>query len=490
MLKYAVSNFISLDRNTRTILHEQVFHQLREAILAGGVSRGARLPPTRTLAQELGVSRNTVNLAYERLSSEGYLVKRQGSGTYVATDLPEDNHPPPAKLAKSDHTAAQPSRRAQMALTRNDSWNRRDRYDLSPGLPALDCFPHSIFARLAGQTWRRRMLSNLGYGNETGLQSLRERLAQYLGEARGLACDPQQIIVVASTLQAVNLVAHTLLDPGDKVAVEDPGHAQAIATLRTAGQEVLPVPLDACGMRLDVLRQAVGVRLVMLSPVNQYPTGATMSAAHGEALMEWARANDVWVMEDDFNSELRWAGKALAPLAARTKVANVIHASSFNRVLAPGIRLAYLVVPPDLVDAFSAMQETLACHAPSTQQDLIAEFMAEGQLAAHIRRMRPIYRERAEVLTAALKAEFDGVFVVPDVEAGLHVTITTRNGQDDKPLADKLRSVWIDAPALSQYCSARTDLNGLVLGFGATQAHRFGPIVKRMAHATRSLLAP
>lgn len=471
-------------------LQEQLFVQLRRLIVNGQLARGARLPASRTMAADLGVSRNTVNMVYDRLAAEGYIKRRPGSGFYVEERLPEDSVR--AGADKGQSPAAVPlalSQRGREASVRHWSWSRQDRFDLSPGMPALDIFPYKQFGRIAAKYWRRFAASDLGYGEGGGLAALRQQLAIYLGEARGIRCEADQIVVVGSTLQAANLVAHVLLDVGDTVGVEDPAYAMLLSTLRSAGLKLAPIPVSGQGIGADdIARHAPEARLVLVSPVGQFPAGSTMSEPAIEGLLAWAGAARGWIFEDDFNSEIRWRGAPLVPLAARKGGERVIHVSSFNRVLAPGLRLAYLVVPCELVPAFLAVQDSLSCYAPLTHQHLVADFMASGELASHIRRTRALYRDRAAAMMAALEDRVGDLFAVPELEAGLHLTLVARQPIDDVELSRLLRGVWIDMPPLSSYCIERTDLVGLVAGFGNLSADRVGSAVQRMERVTRRFL--
>ena len=337
-------------------LQEQLFVQMRRLIVNGTLARGTRLAASRTLARDAGVSRNTVNLVYDRLAAEGYVDQRRGSGVYVRERLPEDSVQP--RSGRAGTVSAAPvalSQRGLDASARHWSWSRQDRYDLSPGMPALDTFPYRQFGKIAAQYWRRFAASDLGYGEGGGLAVLREQIAIYLSEARGIRCGAEQIVVVGSTLQAANLVAHVLLDAGDVVAVEDPAYAMLLTTLKLAGLRLAPVPVSPCGLDARLLPAfAPQARLALVSPVGQFPAGTSMSEEARENLLGWADETGGWIFEDDFNSEIRWAGIPSVPLAARGDAGRVIHVSSFNRVLAPGLRLAYLVVPRELIAAFTA----------------------------------------------------------------------------------------------------------------------------------------
>jgi len=484
---YPVWNLIRLERDSDTPLYEQIFAQFRTGITEGVIPRGTRLPPSRILAKELPLARNTVVQAYDRLEAEGYVRRAHGSGTFVETVLPEDHQtrakpapamPLPAKTALS----ARATRLLETCLPSE----RSETLELSPGVPALDEFPYEIFSRLAARHWRSRAISQTGYGVGHPRAGLTHQIAAYLAEARGLACAPEQVIVVGSTLQAAALAAHVLLDIGDTVAVEDPGHLAELATFELSGLRILPVPVDEMGLDAAALpsRTEGGAlpKLIVASPVEQFPFGCSMPPARRQALLAWAQVHRAWVLEDDFNSEIRWSGEAQPPLFAADPLGRVIYTSSFNRALAPGLRLAYLVVPPNLVEAFTQAQRVFSLYAPQPDQALVAAFMAEGYLAAHLRRMRAIYRERSLLLGEHLRQRLGDRFTVPEVTAGLHLTIRPLVPFDDAAASASLLGWGYDCPPLSQYCRGEAR-RGLVLGFGNTDTGKLPACAETVARA-------
>ena len=487
LFNYPVWNLIRLERDSGAPLYEQIFARFRAGIIEGVLPRGTRLPPSRALAKELSIARNTVVQAYDRLEAEGYVRRSHGSGTFVDKILPEDhqtraNPAPPAPIAGQ----AALSERATRLLGFSLPAERSETLGLSPGVPALDEFPYEIFSRIAARHWRSRAISQTGYGVGHPRAGLTHQIAAYLAEARGLACAPEQVIVIGSTLQAAALVAHVLLDAGDEVAVEDPGHLTELATFELSGLRIRPVPVDEMGLDAAALpTQADGralPKLVVVSPVEQFPFGCSMPPARSRALLAWAQSHGSWVLEDDFNSEIRWSGQAQPPLFAADTQGRVIYTSSFNRALAPGLRLAYLVVPPHLVEAFTQAQRVFSLYAPQPDQALVAAFMAEGHLAAHLRRMRAIYRERSLLLADGLQQRIGDRFVIPYVTAGLHMTIRPRVPFDDVAAAAALLRRGFDCPALSRYCRGPVK-PGLILGFGNTRTEKLPACVEAVAAA-------
>lgn len=472
---YPAWNLIRLDRDGETPLYEQIFTQFRISIVEGRLARGTRLPPSRMLARELALARNTVVQSYDRLEAEGYVRRVRGSGTFVDRVLPEDHHAPlaPAALAAAPASSAL-SARAGRLIALGLPPERSETLDLSPGVPALDEFPYEVFSQIATRHWRSRAMSHAGYGSSGSGGSLTGQIATYLAETRGVACEPGQVIVVASTLQAASLIAHVLLDPGDEVIVEDPGHFAQTATFALAGLKTTPVPVDADGLDAALIPSPLGgkaPRLIVVAPVEQFPYGCSMPPARRRAVLDWAHANGAWVMEDDFNSEIRWSGQAQPPLYTEDRHRRVIYTSSFNRALAPGLRLAYLVVPPALVEAFTFAQRALSHQAPQPDQALVAAFMGDGHLAAHLRRMRAIYRERSLLLADCLHQRLGASFAIPHVTAGLHMTIHPSGPFPDRAVSRALSERGVDCPPLSQYCQGPVR-HGLVLGFGNTRTEK------------------
>ncbi|WP_187829749.1 PLP-dependent aminotransferase family protein [Labrys sp. KNU-23] len=488
VFNYPAWNLIAFERGSAIPLYQQLFAQLRGLIADGRIPRGARLPPSRMLSDELAISRNTVVLAYEKLATEGYLQKRLGAGTFVEQVFPEDHLPrPPVATPEGDERPARPSIHAEALLALDVPPERIERFGLSPGIPALNEFPYEVFARLAGQHWRAHAASHTGYDYARATLPLSRQIAAYLEETRGIVCRPEQVIIFSSTVQAAAMAAHVLLNQGDRVLLEDPGHVTQLATLTACGLRVEPVPVDDDGFDIAAHDHAASpARLAIVSAVEQFPFGCTMSAARRQALLDWAAAEDGWVLEDDFNSEIRWSGAPVPPLHAGNS-GRVVYTSSFNRVLAPGLRLAYLVAPQELIEAFKLAQRIFSFYAPLPDQALVAEFMRSGHLASHLRRMRAIYRERAGTLADGLRSHLGSDFIVPDVKAGLHLTIRSRRPFDDRAVSKRLLDHEMDCPPLSRYCRSALKRHGFVLGFGNNPVKRIRRYAEILARTIEEL---
>ncbi|MGE4239861.1 PLP-dependent aminotransferase family protein [Ramlibacter sp.] len=491
---YPTWSALTLDRQCDTPLHGQVFDQLRAAIVEGRLAKGARLPPSRQLAQELQVSRNTVILVYERLLAEGYVTGRVGAGTFVAAVVPEDRHPrrapvddgPDAPAATHACVATQGlSRRARSLLDLRLPSERNGGFDLSPTVPALDQLPFEQFARVAAQYWRSEPAADLGYGGLLGLPELRAQIAGYLGEAHGVTCHAAQVMVVSGTTQGFMLAGHVLADPGDRALVEDPGYITRVAALAGGGVALVPVPIDLQGLDSATFAAYGKAKLVVVSPTNQFPLGSTMPLERRLSLLRWAEENDAYVIEYDFNNAFHFSGRPLPPLAALDRGGRVIYIGNFNRSISPAFSLAYIVMPPALTDAFTRAHEVFSFHASVPTQGVVADFMKSGQLAAHIRRMGSRYRERANLIVHCLQTLCGDLFSLSDATAGLHIAAIAKTPLDDAAISRRLLEHAIDVPALSAYCMGEAVRTGFVFGFGNTAAERIGGALGVFAQQVR-----
>ncbi|NWG18746.1 MAG: PLP-dependent aminotransferase family protein [Chloroflexi bacterium] len=476
-----------------TPLFQQVYERLRRAILTGQLPRGTRLPSTRALARELGVARITIQAAFDQLIAEGYIQGVIGSGTYVAPELPEeaiftDSAPMPAQPARGRRTLS--ARGIELAgapylppplITPEHGLQ----YAFRVGLPALDAFPFALWGRLRAQCWQQVGRETLSYQHPLGAWPLRAAIAAYLGPARGVHCTPEQVIIVAGAQQGIDLVARVLLDPGDMVWLEDPGYLGARGALLAAGARVIPVPVDAEGLQVQAGHaRAPEARLAFVTPSHQFPLGVTMSLARRLALLKWASAADAWVLEDDYDSEYRYTGRPLTALQGLDAVGRVIYLGTFSKTLAPALRLGYLVVPNDLVEAFTRARLFTDLHPPILEQHVLATFINDEHYARHIRAMRVLYAKRQQALLAALSAAGLGAALeTPEVPAGLHLVSWLAANRDDQALARHAARLGVDVMALSRFAIQPLERPGLLLGFGAVTPDELPRSVQRLAAA-------
>jgi GntR family transcriptional regulator/MocR family aminotransferase len=482
---------VPLDSAAPTPLFRQLYDGLRRSILDGTLASGMRLPATRGLAGDLGVSRNTVLNAYEQLLAEGYLEGKIGSGTYVSCTLPEDmiqvcgGGEPERPRPRKRRTL---SRRGELLARTSSSVSRFGGVPqpFRPGIPALDAFPFETWMRLVARHHRRPGPALLGYDHAAGHAPLRAAIAAHLGPARAVRCDPDQVIVTTGSQQGLDLIARLLLDPGDTAWVEDPGYPGARAALAGSGVELVPVPVDAEG--LDVAAGAArcpDARLAYVTPSHQYPLGVTMSLCRRLALLEWAGRADAWLVEDDYDSEFRYAGRPLAALQGLDRGGRVIYLGTFGKPLFPSLRLGYLVVPPDLVDAFVAARAVIDRQAPSLTQAVVADFINEGHFLRHIRRMRTLYRERQETLLRAARRELEGLLEVGPCETGMHLVSWLPQGRDDVQASKAAARAGVEVPPLSAYCSERCRRGGLLLGYAGWEPRQIRDAVRRLGASLR-----
>jgi len=453
---------IALDRNDAAPLHRQLYQQLRTAILAGQLGAATRLPSTRTLAGELGVSRTTALLAYEQLRDEGYLDGRIGAGTTVA---------PLPRQAPRRQPQARPALSLRGATMAGAAWpgdeRRRDRpHAFQLGMPDIEHFPWRLWARALGQRARPGLAALPGERDPAGYYPLRAAIAAHLGMARGVRCAPEQVIVVAGAQAAFDLSSRLLLDPGDPVWFEEPGYPGARAALLAAGARPLPVPVDAGGLDVDAgQRLEPTARAVYVTPSHQFPLGVTMSVTRRLALLAWARRAGALVLEDDYDSEFRYVGHPPPALQGLDDTGRVVYLGTFSKVLFPALRVGYLVVPPELVEAFTAACRFTGAQVPLLEQAALADFMTAGHFGRHVRRMRALYAQRGAALIRAVRRHAGDLLEVRSAYAGLHLVGWLSPGVDDRAAAERAAAAGIEAHALSGFAVEPVERGALLLGY-------------------------
>lgn len=489
-----ISSFVALlspelDRQSAIPLFRQLYTGLRSAILTGRLEGGTRLPPTRLLARELHLSRNTIVNAFEQLIAEGYLEGKMGSGTYVAHVLPEE-----ALQVQKRSSAPLAGQQQDAHLS---AWGRQlagkdvravryadDVRAFQPGIPAIDQFPYKLWARLAADCWRAPEPRLLSYADAQGYLPLREAVVSYLKATRGMQCEPEQVIITTGTQQALDLAARIILNPGETVAMEDPGYLGARIALAGAGASILPIGVDQDGLRVDQLKaRQEPIRLIYVTPSHQYPIGVTMSLARRLALLEWAARTGAWILEDDYDSEYRYAGPPLAALQGLDQRGCVLYLGTFSKVLLPSLRLGYLVVPPALAETFARGRGAIDRHSSNMDQYILAAFIREGHFARHIRRMKGLYQERQETLLAEARRRLSGLLDVQPATAGLHVMGWLPNGIDDQRAVHLAQARGVDSSPLSVYALTSQPRGGLVLGYACANPPAIRTAIEQLARA-------
>lgn len=459
----------------------EVYRRVLEAIRSGRLAPGTPLPSARRLAAAWGVTRRRVDQALGQLQAEGLVERRVGHGTRVVEHLRAAARVEP-DAPQAPHDAAVDDVLHRLAGLAGPAAEG----DHGPGL--LRPFVPDTRA-LALAPWRRALArglaedrrSMLSYGEPAGLPALRAAAARHLSLTRSLACSAEQVIIVAGPLHALELVAQVLLEPGDRVCVDDPGFVGAARLLDLAHLRVTGVPLDAEGFDVDFARRhAPEAAAVVVQPLNQVPTGCRTSAARKRALLDWAGSAGPWIVELDLAGEIVHDGAAPPPLAALDRQARVIHVSSFEPLTFPTLRLGCLVLPEALVDVFAAVRGLMGDHAPVAMQAALAGWIDEGHLSAHLRVVRPLYRQRRDVLAAALRRHLPQAVPGP-LDGGLHACLGLPAGPADAPLAAALQARGVRARALSALAWQAPGLNGLVIGAAADEPAAIEDGVRRIA---------
>ena len=489
-----VFSLSAVDRSSAVPLHRQIYHDVREAILARRFTSGMRLPSSRELAAELGVSRNTIVSAFEQLLAEGYVEARTGAGTHVAFALPAEllgGTPPPLEPPSNGipRVAALSRRGTLLARTPMSCSPGEDRpRAFQVGMPAVDAFPFRTWRQLMSRRWRQLPRSLLCYGDPAGYAPLREAVADYLRASRAVRCRTEQVIIVAGSQQALELCATVLLDPGDAAWIENPGYPGARGALLGGGARLVPVPVDEEGIDVAAGTAACPeARLAYVSPSHQYPLGVVMSLSRRLALLKWAEQAGAWVVEDDYDSEFRYRARPLSALQGLDRHGRVIYVGTFSKVLFPSLRLGYLVVPPDLVEPFVAASVHAAHHAPTFSQCVLADFIVAGHFTRHIRRMRALYAERQTALLDAASRSLRGLLDVRPAEGGMHVLGWLPRGVDDRLAFRAAAAAGVTAPPLSFYCLDTPSRGGLLLGYTGIEVKEIREGVRRLTGALRGI---
>lgn len=452
----------------RKNLSREIYRQIVAAILDGRLKAGDRLSPTRELARTLAVSRMTVTVAYEQLAGEGYASCRQGAGTFVSEGI-ETRAPSPER--RESHGALQ-ARPIWDSIELSTPFARPARFDFRVGIPDPELFPH--------RQWQRALIRELAshetalgkYGDTAGYPELRKAIARQIGFSRGVKTTEDGIVITNGTQGAIDLLARTLLEPGDAVAVEDPGYPPVTRLLRSLGLRVIGVPVDESGIKVEELPREA--RAAYVTPSHQFPLGVTMTLQRRQALLEWAGRNNAAIFEDDYDSEFRFAGRPCESLQALDTEGRVIYVGSFSKTLFPALRVGFVVAPASLLPALSKAKFVSDWHSSTIAQAGIARFMREGDFARHIRRMTRVYRERRALVEAIIGRDFsDHLDLVPS-SAGLHVAALAKVATADgiSRIAKRASDLKVEIQTLSRFAVGANARSGIALGYGGIPTER------------------
>ncbi|WIX99200.1 PLP-dependent aminotransferase family protein [Amycolatopsis mongoliensis] len=456
-------------------LSVRIYRQLRDAVLDGRLRAGERLPPTRELARRLAVSRNTVAVAYDRLTADGFLTGRVGAGTYVSGSLPATK-PRKAPAARGPRPKAIWRSLASPVAAVAEV----PEYDFRVGIPDAALFPFETWRRLLARELRAAA-AFVHYVDPGGHPGLRAAIARHVGVSRSVRADADDVLVTQGAQQALDLLCRVLLSPGDRVAVEEPGYRQAKLLFASHGAEVVGVPVDGEG--LDVAALPSRTKLVYVTPSHQFPLGTPMSLARRTALLAWAERADAVVVEDDYDSEFRFSDRPLEPLQSLDRGGRVAYVGSFSKTLLPMLRLGFLIAPPSLQDALRHARQLSDWHGDVPAQAALARFVDEGLFARHIRRATKVYAERHERITSTVDRVFAGRLRVVPSAAGLHLCAL---GEEDlEPIAARAAAAGVAVQTLSDLCCG-FPAPGLVLGYGSIPVERIDDGLAALDRAWRS----
>ena len=455
-------------------ISDQMAAQLRAATMNGTLRPGDRLPSIRDLAARLKVARATVDTAYAQLVAEGYLETRIGSGTRIAAQLPQETLSVASRTAnprKSSVSSARPLPAQALRLAGATQMQSPQRQQaLAVGVPTEELSPGKAWTRIATRL-ARTPWKDAGYAAPHGHAPLRAQVADYVRRMRGIRCEPDQVLITAGTQQGLYLCSRVLFSAGDAVWMENPCYQPLMAVAHDAGLRPVPVPVDAKGLDVEAgVALAPRAAGAFVTPSHQFPLGMVMSMERRLALLNWARASGGWIVEDDYDSELRYAGRPFPALLGLEGAGDaVVYLGTFSKMLFPGLRLGYMIAPPALIPAFAGARLLIDRQSASSEQLLLAEFMAGGHYEAHIRRIKFIFAARRRVLLDSCREHLSAYGEMVEGDQGMHAVFQLHEGSDDVALGQRLRSAGIEARPLSPYYNGGEVRRGLILGFGSFQ---------------------
>ena len=474
-------------------LHQRIQRALRALILDGALAPGLKLPATRVLAKSLGVARDTVENAYVQLHRDGFIVRREGSGSYVCeaigAELRGASRRRQAQAVKTSQAApgAGLSQRGRMILDSGGVNDQQVIKAFATGLPETRSFPTDVWERLQRQVMKDYRSSVLLHGDPQGSESLRKAIATYLNLERGANCAPDQVLVLSSTRQALFLCAQLLVDVGKPILLENPGYFGARKAFETAEAKVVPIDVDAAGIRTDLLHaDRSGAHCVYVTPSHQYPTGATLTLERRLELINWAAEKGKWVIEDDYDSEFHYAGKPTACVQGLDKYQRTLYLGTFSKTLFPGLRMGYMVLPRELVKAFTYARSMLDGHTPQILQLTLARFMEDGHYNAHVRAMRKLYAGRQAIMLDAIGKHLGHVVTACRPQGGLQIPCVLHEGWSEEKTIRQAASAGVQLPGLSRLYAGAATQQGWLLGYSSLTAHEIETAMRRLAHALKA----
>ncbi len=488
---------ITLDNRSNEPLHRQLYEELRRAILTCRLKPGERVPSTRALAHSLGVSRATITLSYEQLIAEGYLEAVIGSGTRVCVQLPDDSlRTAPVKARSFSTKTEKVSPTIKLSSYGKSLDNSQLLEAVEPdlpinfktGRPALEEFPMTEWRRLLLRHCRSDKAGLLDYASDLkGEPKLRQAISSYLGRSRAVNCSTEQIIIINGSQQAIDLITKLLIDRNDTVAVEDPGYLGARRAFVAQGAQLLPVPVDENGIIVEKLaaKSADKAKLIYVTPSHQFPTGAVLPLNRRLELLKWAERTGAMIIEDDYDSEFRYGGHPIPALQGLSDGHNVIYVGTFSKVFFPALRIGYLVVPESLTRVFTRARWIADRQTPTLEQLALADFIVEGHLERHLRRMRTLYDKRRRALVRALKLHFEDQVEIVGENAGMHLMIRLRTKFNDEEVRRRAAQSGVGLVSAQIYYLHESNSGEFVLGYAGLSERKIQEGIRRLAKALR-----
>ena len=481
---------VELDLDSATPLYRQICMWFQRSILGGQLRRGQRVPSTRALAKALRISRIPVLSAYELLIAEGYFHAYRGAGTCVSRSVP-DAFPRPERDGIPDQIAVAPDSRAERTISRRAIGMRAPAHAwLKTARSCVDLkhFPIDVWAKLLRRHADIVSKETMGYGEPMGYWPFREAVAEYLGAARAVKCHPAQVLVTTGSQQALQISALALLDPGDRAWIEEPGYPGTQQALRAASATLIRIPVDLHGMSVEHgIRAADDAHAAYVTPTHQYPMGVALSPSRRIELLNWAARRGAWIVEDDYDSEYRFAGNPLASLQGLDRNGRVIYVGTLAKTMFPTLGLGFAVIPEDLVASFLDIRSAVDTAGTSMlYQMAMTDFIREGHFSRHIKRMRAVYMEKHQAMVEALLAEASDILEVVGDSAGLYVIARLPPGIDDTEIADSARRMGLPVSSLSRCFVSAPDRGGLTLGYSNVDIGEISAYVRSLTALIRS----
>lgn len=473
-------------------IKEQFYLVIKEQILQGQLQAGSKLPSSRTLSEMMSISRNSILSGLERLIDEGYLVTRKGSGTYVAAIIPDSvTHIKSTSTSapiRTDYVKYEADINPQMKVLKA-IWDKTSPYaghnmKFNIGVGCTDLFPYQLWSRLSGRIWRQYCHQNGQLNEAMGYRPLRRAICDYVRATRGLNCNEEQILIVSGTQQAMDLAAQVLLQRGDEVWLDEPGYDGAFGAFSAVGAQVCPVISDKHGMDIAYgIAHWPQAKMIFTAPSHQFPLGGTLSLPRRVALLDWAAENNMWIFEDDYNSEFRYTAQPIQALQGLDKHQRVIYAGSFSKMMFSGFHLGFLVIPERLVEWFKIAKYYTDTRTPYLEQMILTAFIAEGHYARHVRRVRKACHERQRAMIDAIQRYLPDTLSAEPSDSGIHLVCWLSAESEESALIAQCRKAGLGAQPLSRYCQIQPVRQAILLSFAAHTPSDIVEGIKRLANA-------